>query len=393
MIPRLIESAVLEDARSYPVVAVLGARQTGKTTLVRAAFPDRQYANLEDPETRAFAAEDPRGFLAEGTMPMVIDEFQHQPELLSYIQAIVDEKKLPGQYVLTGSQNVMMNQRISQSLAGRVALFTLPPLSLEELDTVNLVREDRNTQIRNGFFPRLYEGQPDAGRYYRNYIQTYVERDVRTLKNVSDLSVFRDFLRLLAGRVGQVVNLSSLGNDAGVSHNTAKAWIGLLEASYIVYRLRPYHRNFNKQIVKSTKIYFSDTGVLCSLLGIDSGDALTSHFLIGGIFENLVIGELLKAQLNRGHEPRFYFWRDRRGQEVDLLIENAGTRTTIEIKAGKTIVTDYFSGLDYYGALDPQCPPDRRFVVYGGRDEQKRASGSVVGWRRLANPGFLLGEG
>lgn len=390
MIPRSIEAVVREDARSYPVVAILGARQAGKTTLVRSVFSEHTYVNLEDPETRAFAVEDPRGFLADGTTSMVIDEFQRVPDLLSYIQTIVDEKRMPGQYILTGSQNVLMSERIGQSLAGRVALFTLPPLSLAELNTVNRVFDDRETQIRTGFFPRLYDQSMDAGRFYRNYIQTYVERDVRTLKNVSDLSTFQGFLALLAGRVGQVVNLSSLGNDAGVSHNTAKAWIGVLEAGYILFQLRPYHRNFNKQITKSPKVYFSDTGILCALLGIDSDDALRSHHLIGGIFENFVIGELLKAYSNRGQNPRAYFWRDRRGHEVDLLFDEADTRTTVEIKAGRTIASDFFAGLDYYGALDGQCPPDRRFLVYGGRERQHRSAGRVLGWRDLATPQLIV---
>lgn len=386
MIPRLIERVVVADAQSYPVVAILGARQAGKTTLVRSVFPNHTYVNLEDPETRAFAADDPRGFLAEGVASMVIDEFQRVPTLLSYIQTIVDGNDVPGQYILTGSQNVLMSEKISQSLAGRVALFTLPPLSLEELQAVELVGEHRDVQMRRGFFPRLYNHPMDVGRYYRNYIQTYIERDVRTLKNVSDLSLFQDFVRLLAGRVGQIVNLSSLGNDTGVSHNTVKAWIGVLEAGYIVYQLRPYHRNFNKQITKSPKIYFTDSGVLCALLGIDSEEELRSHHLIGGIFENFVIGELIKAQLNRGWQPRAHFWRDRRGNEIDLLLEDAESHTAIEIKSGRTIASDFFFGLNYYGSLDPACPPDRRFLVYGGREEQIRSNGHVVGWQQLSAP-------
>ncbi|MFW5995220.1 MAG: ATP-binding protein [Spirochaetia bacterium] len=389
MIPRSIEKVVREDASAYPVVAILGARQAGKTTLARSIFPDHTYANLEDPETRAFAAQDPRGFLSDGSIPMIIDEFQRVPDLLSFIQAIVDKNHIPGQYVLTGSQNVLMSERISRSLAGRVALFTLPALSIVELDAAGLVAEDRDFQIRKGFYPRLYDESMDINRYYRNYMQTYVERDVRTLKNVSDLSTFQDFIRLLAGRVGQVVNLSSLGNDAGVSHNTAKAWIGVLEAGYIVYQLRPYHRNFNKQITKSPKIYFSDSGVLCALLGITSDDALRSHHLIGGIFENFVIGELQKMQLNQGRESRAYFWRDKRGNEVDLLFDEADVRTAIEIKAGRTIASDFFSGLSYYGTLDDRCPPDRRFVVYGGTEEQRRSAGHVVGWRRFP---YIIGR-
>ncbi|MFW5695439.1 MAG: ATP-binding protein [Alkalispirochaeta sp.] len=386
MIPRLIEHVVRVDAQSYPVVAVLGARQAGKTTLVRSVFPDHTYVNLEDPETRSFAGDDPRGFLADGTVSMVIDEFQRVPTLLSYIQTIVDKNGIPGQYVLTGSQNVLMSEKISQSLAGRVALFTLPPLSLEELRKVDMVEEHRELQMRKGFFPRLYNHPMDVGRYYRNYIQTYIERDVRNIKNVADLSVFQDFVRLLAGRVGQVLNLSSLGNDAGVSHNTVKAWIGILEAGYIVHQLRPYHRNFNKQTMKSPKVYFTDSGVLCALLGIDSDEALRSHHLTGGIFENFVIGELRKAQLNRGLPPRAHFWRDRRGNEVDLLLDDAETRTAIEIKSGRTIASDFFSGLNYYGALDPSCPTGRRFIVYGGREQQMRSNGRVVGWQWLANP-------
>lgn len=373
----------MADSQVYPVTAILGPRQSGKTTLVRAIFPESRYVNLEHPETREYAQTDPRGFLAEGNDRLVIDEFQRVPALLSYIQTIVDERKAPGQFVLTGSQNFLMMERISQSLAGRVALFTLLPFSLAELSEYGAGIPERDEVLFRGLYPRLYEVDADTYRYYGNYIQTYLERDVRQLKNVTDLSLFQGFLRLCAGRVGQVVNFSSLADDAGISHNTAKAWLSVLQAGHIVFPLRPYYRNFHKQTIKSPKAYFVDTGLLCHLLGLDSPRSLATHHAIGGIFENLVVGELMKYRLNRGRESNLFYWRDKRGREVDILLEWGDRRTAIEVKSGRTISSSYFASLAYYGELDSGCPPESRFVVYGGDESQDRTNAHVRGWRSL----------
>ncbi len=385
MIPRALSPIILEDSGHYSVIGLLGPRQSGKTTLARNLFPEKRYLNLEDPEQRAFAADDPRGFLADRGHGIIIDEFQRVPDLLSYIQTITDEEKVAGQFILTGSQNFLMMEQISQSLAGRISIFTLLPLSLAELG--GLQREDASLSdvLFHGFFPKLYAEKMDPGRYYQNYVRTYLERDVRLLKNIGDLSLFRDFLLLCAGRTGQIVNYSSIGDDLGISHNTVKSWMTVLETSNLIYRLRPFYKNFSKQIVKSPKIYFCDSGLLCYLLGIENPDSITRHFLKGGIFENFVIGEFLKHRYNRGGEANFYFWRDKSGHEVDLLFEEGLSRKIIEMKAGRTISGDFFKGLDFYGGIDPRCPPENRYVVYGGNENQDRSRGRVRGWKGLAD--------
>jgi uncharacterized protein len=386
MIARTIASAILRDAVDYPAIAIIGPRQSGKTTLAQALFPEKYYRNLENPEERAFALEDPRGFLEERKNGMIIDEFQRVPGLLSWIQTIADKEQIPGQFILTGSQNFLMMEQISQSLAGRISLFTLLPLSMEELQLATIAPGDLNSMLFRGFFPRLYDRSLDPERYYSNYVKTYLERDVRQLKNIGDLNLFRDFLLLCAGRTGQIVNYSSLGNDVGISHNTVKAWLTLLEISNIIYKLRPFHKNFNKQIVKSPKLYFCDTGLLCHLLGIEEPESISRHFLKGGIFENFVIGELLKGAYSRGKEGNFHFWRDKRGHEVDLLINRGPERSiTLEIKAGSTISSSFFSNLDYYGTLDSSNVPRDRYLVYGGAEHQDRSRAKVRSWREMAS--------
>ena len=384
MVDRSIEEPVRADAAGFPVVAVLGPRQSGKTTLVKKIFPGMEYRNLEEPTTRDYAERDPIAFLASGGEGMILDEFQRVPDLLSYIQADVDEHDEPGRYILTGSQNFLMMERISQSLAGRVGLFTLLPLSIGEIDGAGIELPSLNETLYSGFFPRLFGAPIDQRRFYESYLQTYLERDVRTIRDIGDLSRFQRFIRVCAGRVGQIVNLSSISDDLGISHNTVGAWLSVLEASYVVRLVRPYHRNFGKQTVKSPRLYFTDTGLLCALLEIDSPAALESHYLRGAIFENLVAIELAKAQLNAGRRDATRFWRDRRGHEVDFLIDRGTTRFALEAKAGRTITSDWFSGLLYYGDLDEDCPPDHRFVVHGGTERQSRSAGGVVPWRAVS---------
>lgn len=387
MIPRTISKPILEDAAGYPVVGVLGPRQSGKTTLVRSLFHDMHYSNLEDPETRAFAEQDPKAFLSSPGRGMIIDEFQRVPQLLSYIQVLVDERQVPGQFVLTGSQNFLMMETISQSLAGRIALFSLLPLSLAELQQAGIELTDSAAVQFRGLFPRLFTVDLDIGRFYGNYVQTYLERDVRQLKNIADLAQFHTFLQLCAGRVGQVVNLSSLGDDVGISQNTVKSWLGLLEASHIVFMLRPFYRNFSKQIIKSHKLYFYDCGLAAYLLGIHNSDEYTTHHAKGCLFENFVILELIKYFFNQGRRPACYFWRDKRGREVDLLIDCGQIHRAVEIKAGQTVSGSWFDNLRYYANLDPVCSAQHCYIVYGGSEEQKRTAGTVLPWHALTDPG------
>ena len=383
MVDRSLGAHVRADAAGFPVVAVLGPRQSGKTTLVKKLFSGMEYRNLEQPTTREYAERDPIAFLASDSNGMILDEFQRVPDLLSYIQADVDEHDEPGRYVLTGSQNFLMMERISQSLAGRVGLFTLLPLSIGEIAGAGIELPALNETLYRGFFPRLVGAPIEPRRFYESYLQTYLERDVRTLRDIGDLSRFRRFVRICAGRVGQIVNLSSISDDLGISHNTVGAWLSVLEASYVIRLVRPYHRNFGKQTVKAPRLYFTDTGLLCALLEIDSPAALETHYLRGAIFENLVATELDKAQLNAGRRETTHFWRDRRGHEVDFLIDLGSTRFAVEAKAGRTITGDWFRGLQYYGDLDDGCPPDHRFVVHGGSERQSRSTGSAVPWREI----------
>ncbi|MBN1647375.1 MAG: ATP-binding protein [Spirochaetales bacterium] len=383
MISRTIASLIRKDSRGYPVVGILGPRQSGKTTLVKHIFPAMNYVNLEDPDQRLYAEQDPRGFLSDHTQGMIIDEFQRVPDLLSYIQTISDMKGTPGQFILTGSQNYLMMEKNTQSLAGRISLFHLFPLSLNELYPDGREMPVLNEIIYKGFFPRLHKEKMDCAGFYRNYTQTYLERDVRQLRNITDLGSFQAFLRLCAGRTGQVVNLSSLGNDLGVNHNTIKSWLHVLEAGYIIHHLTPYFRNYGKQITKSPKIYFYDTGLLCSLLGINSPEMISQHYLKGGIFENFVINEIKKWKYNQGKLFNEYFWRDKLGREIDLLIDEGNNRFVFEIKAGQTLSVDFFSNLDYYGGLDESCPPENRYLVYGGPENQTRSQGVVRSWNKM----------
>jgi uncharacterized protein len=380
---RIISEAIMKDMKGYPVLGILGPRQSGKTTLAKELFPNMLYTNLEDLTQQDFALKDPKGFLERNKNGMIIDEFQRVPNLLSYIQTIVDERNKPGLFVLTGSQNFLMMEKISQSLAGRISLFNLLPFSISELYTDKRKVPDLDRLLFKGFFPRLYSATLDPVRYYQNYVQTYIERDVRQIKNISDLTSFQNFLRLCAGRAGQIVNYSSLSDDVGVSHNTIKAWLNLLQTSYIIHTLPPYFRNYKKQIIKSPKIYFNDTGLLCFLLGIDREESISSHYLRGGIFENLIVNEIFKHGFNFGKRLNLYFWRDKRGKEIDLLLDFQKSRVAIEIKAGKTITGDFFKNLGYYGELDTLCPPANRYIIYGGTDDQERKDAAVRSWLSL----------
>jgi len=360
------------------VITLTGPRQSGKTTLVRATFPTLPYVSLEEPDIRQIALTDPRGFLSNYPTGAILDEIQNTPELFSYIQRIVDENRQV-KFILTGSSNFLLMEKISQTLAGRTAVLCLLPFSLKELGPL---AEPYEHLIFKGQYPRIYDRDIAPTDFYPSYIQTYVERDVRLIKNIGDVNSFILFTQLCAGRIGQLLNIASLANDAGISPNTAKSWLSILESSYILYRLQPYHRNFNKRLVKSAKLYFYDTGVACSLLGIKSHDQILTHYLRGPLFENLIINELIKRDLNRGEFRPLYFWQDNHGKEIDCLMENGNQMTLVEIKAGKTMSTSYFDNLNYWRTLEA-TPSQGMYVVYGGEQSMQTSLGSLISWKDL----------
>ncbi len=384
MIPRLIAGKIVELSKVFPAITLTGPRQSGKTTLAKTLFPDYAYANLENPDTREAAEEDPRGFLARFTdTGVVLDEAQRVPMLFSYLQQVLDESGQMGKFILTGSQNFLLLEKITQSLAGRVAIFHLFPFSQMELANTNNLNKNIDDALFNGGYPVIYDRTVAPTDYFPSYIQTYVERDVRTITNVENLGLFQRFLRLCAGRTGQLFNASSVGNDLGVSYKTVQSWLSIMETSFIVFRLTPHHSNFKKRIVKQPKLYFYDTGLLCSLLGITTADQLNSHYMRGNIFESYVISEYLKNQANQGKKNNGFFWRDSKGYEVDLLLEMPLGLKAIEIKSGQTISNSFFDGLNYFKKLSGE--PDINFyLVYGGEEEMTRTHAKVMGWNKLA---------
>jgi predicted AAA+ superfamily ATPase len=324
IIKRVLENKLKQLRSKFPVISLTGPRQSGKTTLVKYAFDDMDYVSLEDPDTREFAQTDPRGFLAGYTKGVIIDEAQRVPDLFSYIQTIIDTHNKPGMFILTGSQNFLLDENISQTLSGRVAVLNLLPFSLEELagTSFDLTLSDYPRALFKGFYPRIYDFDLDPRDWYPGYVQTYLERDVRQIKNITDLGIFRRFMRLCAGRTGQILNLSSLAVDCGISHNTVKSWLSLLETSYIIFLLKPHFKNFRKRLVKMPKLYFFDPGLTCYLLGIENEKQVDTHFLKGSLLESVVIAEFFKYRLNRGREPNCYYWRDKTGHEIDGILES-----------------------------------------------------------------------
>jgi predicted AAA+ superfamily ATPase len=384
-IPRKLAKKLITLRTQFPVLALLGPRQSGKTTLAKECFPDYRYVNLEDLDTRRFALEDPRGFLEQHSESpgLILDEIQQTPDLLSYIQVRVDREQRMGFYVLTGSQNILLNQHISQTLAGRISIQTLLPLSINELEEAKRLPHNLFTVLFEGFYPSLYGRKLDPNDWYKGYIQTYVERDVRQIRNVSDLSTFQKFLKLCAGRIGQLLDLTSLSNDCGISVGTVQAWISILEASYIVFLLQPHFKNFSKRLIKSPKLYFYDSGLACHLLGIESPEMIISHYLRGGIFESMIIVDLIKRRYNIGKIPDLYFWRDKTGLEIDCILEKANGLIPIEIKSAQTINSGFFEPLHRYCQIAGLSPASG-YLVYGGDENQKRQNGQVVSWRHLS---------
>lgn len=384
MVHRAISEKILQLANKFPVVSITGPRQSGKTTVARALFPDYRYVSLEHPPSRALAEEDPESFLRGYDKGIVIDEAQYVPHLFSYIQVLADEHKRNGEFVLTGSQHFLFMEQITQSLAGRVAIFNLLPFSFEELKNTPWGDHTCEFYLFNGFFPRLYDQEIDPPDFYPNYIQTYTERDARQLVNLSDLSTFQRFLQLCAGRIGQLINQSQIGMELGVDHKTVSRWLSILQTGFQVFLLPPYFENYNKRIRKTPKLYFYDTGLACSLLGIQTVEQLDRHFAKGALFENFIVVELMKQFFNKGLRPQFFFWRDSSGHEVDLLVDFGGALYPIEIKSGRTLNSSFFDGLDYFNQL-AALKAQNSFVIFGGAESQSRARGNVRPWNQLPN--------
>lgn len=382
MINRTASSRLIKLATTFRSVAVVGPRQSGKTTLCKMVFPQKPYVSLENPDTLEFSKTDPRGFLSQFKTGAILDEIQRAPHLFSYLQQVLDETKKKGLFILTGSNNFLLHENITQTLSGRIAYLQLLPLSLHELKKSKKNKPAYGWHILNGGYPEVISKKINPGDWYAGYINTYVERDVRQLKNISNLSQFTKLLKLCAGRTGQILNLTSLSNDCGIDQKTVAAWLSVLQSSYIIYLLKPYHANFNKQIVKTPKLYFCDTGVACSLLGIDSANQITTHAAKGALFENMIVSELLKERFNAGIADNLYYWRDKTGNEVDIVFDKAGKLTAMELKAGETISMDFFKGINYFAALNTKSI--KKILVYGGKEEQKRSNGIIVKpWNKL----------
>ena len=382
MIPRAATPTLERLAKGFPVIVISGPRQSGKTTLAKTVFSHKTYVSLENPDERAFAQEDPKRFLQRFPDGAVLDEVQRCPELLSWLQGLVDERGIMGDFVLTGSAQFDLMAGVTQSLAGRAARVELLPLSATELAATQQAPADLNSALFQGGYPALYDRKLTPQDWFANYIATYLERDVRQLITVRDLSQFQTFVKMCAARSGQLLNLTSLGADCGVSSVTAKHWLSVLEASYIVTLLQPHHRNFGKRLVKAPKLYFCDVGIAAWLLGIRDVSTLDTHSARGALFETYVVSELTKQRLNAGQPRDLYFWRDSAGNEVDVLIESAQGLQAIEIKSGSTFASDWSSGLKKWNKVagEESLQPS---LVYGGTQSYAREGVQVWGWQDI----------
>lgn len=380
---RQIMHVIKKQQSKFPILALTGPRQSGKTTLLKELFKDYRYISLENPDIRAFATDDPNGFLNEYSENVILDEIQRVPSIFSYIQTKVDESKTMGQYILSGSQNFHLINSITQTLAGRVALFKLLPLDFEELKAAELLGDNYSQVLFKGFYPAIFDRNIDPKVFYTNYVQTYVEKDVTELLKVKDLKAFRTFLGLCAGRAGQLLNISALANDCNISQPTAKAWLSILESSYLIFLLQPYHQNFNKRLVKSPKLYFYDTGLLCYLLGIRSANEIILNRLKGSLFENLILAELQKKNYHQYTHLDYYFWQDSNGNEIDILLKNYSGFDVFEIKATETISAELFKQMDRFAEL---AEPEEvnKTLIYGGSKNQNRSKYQVQSWKDIS---------
>ena len=382
MIQREAQNKLVQLAQTFKSVAIIGPRQSGKTTLVKATFPDKTYISLENPDNRNFAIEDPRGFLGNLPNGAILDEVQRTPEIFSYLQEILDNTNEKGLFILTGSNNFLLQENIAQSLAGRIAYISLLPFSIDELKTANILKESDNEWMFNGFYPPIYDQKISPSDWFPNYIRTYVERDVRQIKNIVNLLVFEKFMQILAGRTAQELNLNSISVEVGVDIKTIQSWIGILESSFIIFLLKSHYKNFKKTIIKRPKVYFYDSGLVCSLLRISTPMQLENYPLRGAIFETMVVSELFKKFTNKGIAPPLFYWRDKTGHEIDIILDKDDKLFPIEIKSGKTITSNWFKNLKYWQKLSNQ---DQAFILYGGTQEQKRTDmTTVLNWKNLS---------
>jgi uncharacterized protein len=379
MVMRQIEKEISILQNEFPIIAILGPRQSGKTTLSQKMFPRYTYVSLEDIDHRDFAHNDPRGFLTKYKSEVIFDEIQRVPDLMSYLQTHVDQYKEKGKIIITGSHNFLLMEQISQSLAGRVGISKLLPFSAIELRDLEANIDEI---LFKGSFPRIYDQHIRPETFYKNYIATYVEKDIRALKNITKLDTFMAFMRILAGRTAQELNLSTIGEECGVTHNTIKDWISVLEASFLVYKLKPFHKNYNKRIVKNPKIYFTDTGLVCSLIGIRKKEEIGYHFLRGSIFETYIVNEFLKEKFNGGEKFELYFWRDNHQKEIDVIVDWGISQYGVEVKASQTIHEKFFDGLKYWQNLT-KSPFGSLYLVYSGKENYTRNEMNVVGWNAV----------
>ncbi len=379
MIKRTAEVTLQRYAKGFPLICITGPRQSGKTTLAKKAFPHKPYISLEDPDIAALARSDPRGLLDNYPDGLILDEAQYVSEIFSYLKTAIDKNPIPGKYIVTGSQQFHLLEKATESLAGRAAFLTLLPFSIEELTGADRKPDDSLTAMVTGLYPPLYDRDVSPYDWYTNYIASYIERDVRLIINVKDLGQFQTFVKMCAARSGQLINLSVLAADCGLSHNTAKAWISILETSGIIYILRPYYRNFGKRLVKTPKLYFLDPGLACRLLGIHDSEQLFIHPNRGNLFESFIISELLKVRFNKGMTPDLYFWRDNTGIEIDAVLENGSKLTAIEIKSGKTFSSDFLDGLNSWMKFSKEAPENCR-VIYAGDLKLSHQGIKLITW-------------
>ncbi len=382
MINRDINKKIVALSKKFKAVAIVGPRQSGKTTVAKILFKDKPYVSLENIDQRNFAKEDTRGFLSQFPKGAILDEVQRVPEIFSYLQEILDTSKKNGQFILTGSQNFLLQQDISQTLAGRIAYVALLPLSVNEMSEANVLKQDINDVLWRGNYPAIYSVKPNPSDWYANYIRTYVERDVRQIRNIENLTSFSKFMRICATNIGQLLNLSSIGNELGVDQKTIKAWLSILESSYVIYLLQPYFTNQRKRLVKTPKLYFYDTGLASFLLGLNNKKDIVNYYGRGNLFENFVITEFLKENFNKGLYHQFYFWRDKTGNEIDLIIEKGTQKTLVEIKASQTFNMSMLKGIEYYNSL--YTTKNVAALVYTGDMHYKLKNNiTICNWKNI----------